>query len=322
MSTQKMQYEVAATFQVAFGKGNQVTGYVRDPENPDPLVHPTKPYWFSRDTLPFLLNWWELGQGEFGLLLHGPAGSGKTSLVEQTLARLAVPVQSVVCHERLDFQDLLVQPVYIDGLLVYVDAPLLAAYRHGQVLLLEEIDQLNPEAAIGLHRVLDGLPLSIPQSGETVWRHPDFRLLATANSALLGDATGLYQGAKRQNYALATRFELLEVGYPAEVDEQQILGLVLPQLEEGLRHAMIRVANAVRASYQARDTGEENGPAFEAPLSTRTLLHWGQLTWRYAGLRQAGLSPLHKAIDAAFGRLLEPTSQTALHELVQREVGE
>lgn len=318
----KIPYDVAATFRVGFGQGRRVTGYDPDPDHPDPLVHPVKPYWFTRDTLPFLLNWWELGGGEFGLLLHGPAGSGKTSLVEQTLARLAVPVQSVVCHERLDFQDLLTQPLYLDGLLTYVDGPLLAAYRAGQVLLLEEIDQLNPEAAIGLHRVLDGLPLAIPQTGETVWRHPDFRLIATANSALLGDATGLYQGVKRQNYALATRFELLEVEYPAEADEQQILAQALPHLAEDLRQAMVRVAQAVRASYRARETNVDGGPAFEAPLSTRSLLHWGQLTWRYAGLRQTGASPLHVAADAAFGRLLEPTSRAALHELVQREVGE
>jgi cobaltochelatase CobS len=146
-------------------------------------------------------------------LLTGPTGSGKTSLVCQIAARLNWPVQSVTCHGRMELSDLIGQFILRDGNTAWVDGPLAVAMKEGQILILNEIDLMDPSELAGLNDVIEGQPLVIAQNGGDVVRpHPKFRVFATGNSAGAGDATGLYQGILRQNLAFLDRFQVIQVG--------------------------------------------------------------------------------------------------------------
>lgn len=71
-------------------------------------------YAFDKPLLKSVLQWLD-GSFEKNLLLTGPTGCGKSSLVEQTCARLGIEVWRVACHGRLDFQELLGSTQLVPG---------------------------------------------------------------------------------------------------------------------------------------------------------------------------------------------------------------
>ena len=81
-----------------------------------------------------------------------------------------------------------------EGSMSYEYGPLALAMRYGGICLVNELDMASPEVAAGLHGILDGSPLCIPENGgELIIPHPMFRFVATANTNGAGDDTGLYQ---------------------------------------------------------------------------------------------------------------------------------
>jgi cobaltochelatase CobS len=309
-------FVVRDTFGVEVPAEITVAGFAeRSPFVPD--VDPE--YLFRRELLSDVLAWWTLGRQD-GLYLTGPTGAGKSSLVLQVAARLNIAVQRVTAHGRLELPELIGHHTVLGGDLLYVDGPLTTALRLGHLLLLDELDVLDPATAAGLNGIVEGAPLTIAENGgELVSRHPQFRFVATGNTAGSGDATGLYQGTLRQNLAFLDRFWLVAVDYPSPSEERQILARAAPQLPELVRDKLVEVAGEVRRLFLGQ---ADAGAGIEVTLSTRTLVRWAQLTWFFAGLATQGISPLHHALDRALGFRAEPETRTALHGLVQRVFGE
>jgi cobaltochelatase CobS len=204
-----------------------------------------------------------------GLYLYGPTGSGKSSFVRQYMARLnrsvfefhATP-QSEPAEFRGGFQ-------LQGGNTVWVDGPLTAAARAGAVLLVDELDTLNPGCAMVLKSVLDGGPVALPEVGEYVLPKEGFRVVATGNTAGNGDAWGRYASVRRQNIAVMDCFAKIEVPYMPQALEGKLLQSLYPQIPAAVIDGMVSLADAVRKLFVGADDAP---PSIDVTISTRDLI--------------------------------------------------
>ena len=201
----------------------------------------------------------------------------------------------------------------------YEYGPLALAMRYGGICLVNELDMASPEVAAGLHGILDGSPLCIPENGgELIIPHPMFRFVATANTNGAGDDTGLYQGTQRQNLAFTDRFILCEMGYPDSSVEKKLLRDRYPTLPVSLCETMVDYANEVRRLFMGEVSGSSLSGSIEITFSTRSLLRWGALTLRFQPLAKQGIQPVTYALDRALAYRASRETRAMLHELAQR----
>ncbi|MCK7472165.1 MAG: CbbQ/NirQ/NorQ/GpvN family protein [Desulfomicrobium escambiense] len=195
-------------------------------------------------------------------------------------------------------------------------APLAVALREGHLLLLNEIDLMDPAELAGLNDVIEGQPLVIAQNGGEVIRpHPKFRVFATGNSAGAGDTTGLYQGVLRQNLAFLDRFRVLPVGYLEPDVELGVLAGAVPSLPPEVGEKLIAVANEVRRLF----VGEgESTAQLTITLSTRTLVRWARLALTFRGAPQ----PIRFALEQALTARADPDQREAIHRVAADVMGD
>jgi cobaltochelatase CobS len=312
------RFDVAAAFGVKAPRGLEIEGYS---DETHPKVPPVQPYVFRQGlnaVLAFLRD-----AGGDALLLTGPTGAGKTSLIRQVAARLYWPVQEVTCHGRMEFADLLGGFQLRQGETRFVHGPLAVAAREGHLLILNEIDLMDPAELAGLNDIVEGAPLVIAQNGGEVIRpHRKFRVIATGNSAGAGDSTGLYQGVLRQNLAFLDRFRVLQVSYPDPESELSLLDQLVPDLPTEIARKLIVVANEVRRLFlgeSGSDPGSEMNSAGELTLtlSTRTLVRWARLTVTFKGAP----NPLAYALEQALTARAAAEERTAIHRIAADVLG-
>lgn len=287
---QAVTMEVAQTFNVQARAGAKVRGFSAD----HPCVPPVDPHYeFTLDSLRDVLGF--LGApGNDGLLLTGPTGAGKSSVIRQVAARLKWPMQTVSCSNRTEMADLLGQWTMVNGSMRFMFGPLAQAYLHGHILVLEEVNLMDPGELAGLNTVLDGAALLIPQYSEVgpIQRHKDFRLIATGN-AVGEDGVGnaLYHGVRQMNLAFLDRLRPVKVGYLDPAAEYNLVKRAFPDMPEDIGRKMVRVANEVRRVF----LGDGN-TALTTTLSTRVLLRWCMLALMYRRADMSGVNPTEYAL--------------------------
>jgi nitric oxide reductase NorQ protein len=147
------------------------------------------------------------------VVLKGPPGVGKSFLARYLAARTNRPLYRITLSETTYREDLLGHMHLVTGpggesVTEWVDGPLTRAVREGGLLLLDEINAADANTVAALNAVMEGhrtRSLTIPQTGETITPHEQFRVVATANPG--------YQGTYELNAAFEDRFRHVELDY-------------------------------------------------------------------------------------------------------------
>ena len=280
-------YSVSDTFDIKKKLDNSsnlslnVTGF-EDRTDFVPEIDPT--YVFPKEeTLMILLGLLSNDR----ILLVGPTGSGKTSLIEQVAARLNYQVYRINfdgCITRADLVgEWTVRGGKDGGEMVFQYGILSKAFQDpGSIILLDEWDTISAECSFVLQRPLeknDGRILITETGGELIPLHEMNRIVATANTNGQGDDTGLYQqGTKIQNYSQLNRFGMtVRLDYMPKDKEVEVLKRKFPELEKSQAICLVDMVNLIRDSFM-------NG-AISVPLSPRDLFNWAYYFLKTAQLK-------------------------------------
>jgi len=152
------------------------------------------------------------------VMLVGPAAAGKTTIGKQVAVALDIPfhITSTVfdTHELLGF---------VDGMGKYHSTAFRYAFEHGGIWVADEIDAWDASALLAANSALANGYATFPDSELPINRHPNFRVLATANTFGHG-ADRVYVGRNELDAASLDRFAVIAMDYDADLELQYANG--------------------------------------------------------------------------------------------------
>lgn len=204
------------------------------------------------------------------ILLHGPAGTGKTISCKLICRDIGLPIMDTVnCSENLD-EFILGKFIPEGNQIIFKESYVTKAIRDGGAVVFEEINFAKPAHLAFLNSLLDDNGFVRLDNGEIVKRNENFRFFATMN---LG-----YFGTKELNQALYNRFNtIIEIASLSDTAIKKMLLKRVPECKEyiskilGLYH---KLKNKIEA--------EE----LDVVISPRNLENWARQA-KYEGYLKA-----------------------------------
>jgi cobaltochelatase CobS len=249
-----------------------------------------------------------------GVYLHGPTGSGKTTLPEQFFARLGVPVIRCTWSPKREAEEMIASKTIIGGDLLPVDQAIAIAARNGFPVIINEIDLADPAELVNLNDVIEKGLIVLPD-GTSFIAERGFFICATANTAGEGDDTGNYHGTGPLNGSTLRRFYSVEVDYPTQEAEAAFLASQLPNVATNLIDAAAKVVTLIRRAY----TGTLDGKRLSSPISRPEAVDWIDLMGRFAYLKARNIAVAEYAMGFAFSNRLSRKDQLVVEELIKAE---
>lgn len=212
------------------------------------------------------------------VLMSGPTGSGKSSLVKFVCAKMKLPFIRVNMSADVESSQLFGTLTLKDGATVFEDGPITEAVRKGAVLLIDEWELMPPEISMGLQNLLeDGGFLYLKEmpgksEDKMLIPHPNFRIVCAGNTLGQGDDSGGFSGTFVQNTATLDRFTCtIHVSYLSQDHEVSILKEY--GVSASVAKKMIQLATLVRDAYKQQQ--------MNLTMSPRTLINWAKKSKRY-----------------------------------------
>ncbi|QAU11340.1 MoxR family ATPase (plasmid) [Halorubrum sp. BOL3-1] len=231
----------------------------------------------------------ELGMN---VVLKGNPGVGKSFLIRYLCAQTNRPLYRMTLSQTTYREDLVGHLHLVSGengetVTEWVDGPLTRAAREGGILLLDEINAADANTVAALNSVMESRgtrTLTLPQTGEQITPHEEFRVAATANPG--------FQGTYELNDAFEDRFRHIELEY-LPVDVEVDLILEQSQLDSGRREEITRLVEFAERLREAYREGE-----LSTPITTRELIRIAQfMADDFMPLRDAVRSELVARVD-------------------------
>ena len=184
--------------------------------------------------------------------ITGDTGYGKTLIVNQECANLNREVIRVNCTPFTTEDELIGHYVLLDGNMVWKDGPVLFALKRGAILLLDEVDALDPKrGAFCLFPLLEGEGVFVKKLNKRFIPVDGFNIIATANTKGKGDNRGRHAGTNVQNEAFLDRFKVtLEHTAPDATTEKQILSMVDETKDSDFIAKVVAWCNTIRKTFE------------------------------------------------------------------------
>jgi len=260
-------------------------------------VPPLEEYSFDKDRLGEFFVFWQSGLK--ALKLKGDPAAGKTSLVSQWHARLNWPLYTVSCNDRTTADDLIGQFIpQGDGKFKFFYGAVARAAMEGVSVLLDEGNALEPNAMLALHMLMEGYPVYVPQTGETIYPQPNFRVFFTENclASKLAVAGRHLHDASTDDRFMEMKVDYLRPEVETLIVKRHLSNVGMPaEQQEMVAGVMVKMANRIRNLYHADDS------AIVKPMSTRVLTRWAKLAWGFRGVAKRSEDPLLFSLERAFG---------------------
>ena len=204
------------------------------------------------------------------VLLHGPAGTGKTISCKLMCQQMNLPLMDTVNGtENLD-EFILGKYIPEGNNIVFKESFVTKAIRYGGAVVFEEINFAKPQYLAFLNSLMDDNGMVRLDSGEVIKRHPNFRFFATMNIG--------YFGTKELNQALYNRFNII-VDVPELEDSiiSRMLSSRVPECIPELQHIL---------SIYSRIKNKISSEELDVVISPRNLENWAKLA-KYEGYLNA-----------------------------------
>ncbi|WP_419663856.1 CobS: predicted cobaltochelatase [Desulfosarcina variabilis str. Montpellier] len=298
------EYSLKENFGIDMGMMDTITGF----KECHPLVPEIDPeYQFPDEATKIILLGIRLNKPT---MVHGPTGSGKTTLIEQIAARINYPVMRINHQSDMYSYDIVGQVQIREGETTFEYGPLPFSMERPLILIMDEWDAINPEIGMMYQPVLErrhdgrlGNIILTAAGGQKVVSNPMFRIVATSNTCGLGDDKGHYQGTQIQNLAFVSRFQLrVKLDYLKPEHEKAILHKKFPTLSGDEQGLLTETARKIREQYEAG--------RIDVPYSLRDLINWAEL---YVLLGDA-----KKAMTYSCTSILPFQDAKTISELIQR----
>jgi MoxR-like ATPase len=225
------------------------------------------------------------------VVLVGATGLGKTTLAEAVAELLALsdpPYIQVACHSHMTAVDLtgdidvaVALQAGLDHPLSYLPGPLVMA--HGTVLIMDELNRLNPYAQAALLQAIQEHYVYI--RGYRI--RTDFALIGTANPSE-------YEGVYELSEALADRFKFVEVKMP---DKEVLKSILLWKAREALGELEVEIPPKL-AEILAIFAVEAQKAGYQPSIRSLSYALADAVALAWAQRREPELKDLKKAVAA------------------------
>lgn len=204
----------------------------------------------------------------YPVYISGPSGNGKTMMVEQSAAKAKIPFLRVQITPETDEDDLIGGFRLINGETVFCKGPVIKAMEEGALLLIDEIDR-GTNKIMCLQGVLEGKPVLIKKTGETVRPAEGFNVIATANTKGRGSDDGRFSAATIIDDAFLERFvSAINQPWPSKAVEKKIVANHMEKFDSrdgDFLDKLITWASIIRKTFEVDGVDEV--------VSTRRLCH-------------------------------------------------
>jgi cobaltochelatase CobS len=271
------------------------------------------PYIFDQSLCTDVATGVRLG---LNIALTGPTGCGKTSLITSLAAQLGQPYVRFNMDGETRVSNLrgMNRPSTEDGALTLKFSPgdLVIAMQLGYWVMFDEIDAAAPPVLFVLQPVLEegSRRIHVPETGEVVEAHPNFRVFATGNTiGYRAQARAHHAGTNMLNDAFVDRFGMvIACDYPTKEDEMKRIKAHCPAADDMIVDGIARCAEELRQDDK-----------FRSDFSTRRCIQWARLASEYMGVRDDAI--LHTAELSVVRKMATTTDAAVTRETIRRIFG-